>query len=128
MKKEKLILKIFLIKKRNNRMDISFFDKIYNYIVSIDNDCSSQEDKDFIYQYIQKYLEPKLKENNNISEFLKLGKETLLEREIIKEIGITILLDYEENLDNSIFYTDIINSKDYNNFKKYIYYPSLKMI
>lgn len=109
-------------------MNISFFDTIYNYIISIDNDCSLKEDKDFIYQYIQNYLEPKLKENNNISQFLKLGKETLLERDIIKEIGITILLDYEENLDNSIFSKDIINSKDYCNFKKYIYYPTLKMI
>lgn len=109
-------------------MNKSFFDIVYNYIISIDNDCCSKEDGDFIYQFIQNFLKPKLKQYNNISQFIELSKDTLLERDVLKEICITILIDYEENLDNSIFYKDIIDSRDYHSFKKYIYYPTLKMI
>ena len=107
-------------------MTKSFFDTMYNYIVSIDNDCCSKEDGDFIYQYIKRYLDLKSKEHCHISQLIKLSKSTFLEREVLKEICICILQDYEENLSNSIFYDDIIHSRDCQSFKKYIYYPSLK--
>lgn len=107
-------------------MTKSFFDIMYNHIVSIDNDCSLKEDEDYIYEYILRYIEPKLKQKNNISQFLKLSKETLLERDVLKEICITMLLDYEKNLNDSVFYKDIVDSKEYHSFKKYIYYPTLK--
>lgn len=107
-------------------MTKSFFDTIYNYIISIDNDCCSKEDGNFIYQYIKNYINLKSKKHSNSYQFIRLSKRTLLEREVLKEICITILQDYEENLSNSIFYDDIVFSRDCQSFKKYIYYPTFK--
>lgn len=105
---------------------MSFFDLIYNYLVSVDNDCVKKEQKEEIFTSIQRFFH-KQKESR-LYDYIKLGKESLLERDIIKEIGISMLLDYESEMSESIFYEDIINSNDYINFKKYIYYPTLKLI
>ena len=104
----------------------SFFDLIYNYLVSFDNDCVKMEQKNEIFTSIKKFFY-KQKETR-LYEYIHLSKDSLLERDIIKEIGISMLLDYESKLYNSIFYDDIIQSNDYKNFKKYIYYPTLKLI
>lgn len=104
----------------------SFFDLIYNYLVSVDNDCVKKEQKDEIFTSIHRFFH-KQKESR-LYEYINLSKDSLLERDIIKEIGISMLLDYESKLYNSIFYDDIIQSNDYKNFKKYIYYPTLKLI
>ena len=105
---------------------MSFFDLIYNYLVSVDNDCVKKEQKEEIFYFIQNFF--KRHRKSHLYEYIKLDKNSLLEREIIKEIGISILLDYESNMSKSIFYNDIVNSKNYNLFKKYIYYPTLKIV
>ena len=105
---------------------MSFFDLIYNYLVSVDNDCVKKEQKEEIYRSIQRFFHKQKK--SRLYEYINLSKDSLLERDIIKEIGISMLLDYESKLYKSIFYDDIIKSNDYKNFKKYIYYPTLKLI
>lgn len=102
---------------------MSFFDLIYNYLVSFDNDCITKDQEDSIFYSIQKFFSKEKK--SRIYEYINLSKDSLLERDIIKEIGISILLDYEYKLYESIFYDDIIKSNHYQHFKKYIYYPTI---
>lgn len=102
---------------------MSFFDSIYDYLVSFDNDCIKKNQKEEMLSGFLKIFPNK--KDGMIHNFLKKNKNDLLSRESVKEIGITMLLDYENKLELSVFYDDIIKSKNYNLFKKYIYYPTL---
>ena len=103
---------------------MSFFDLLYDYLVSFDNDCITKEQGDEIFECIHTFFSKK--KVNQINNYIKLGKNSLLERDIIKEIGISMLLDYEKENCKSIFYDDMIKSRNYNSFKRHIYYPTLK--
>lgn len=105
---------------------MSFFDLIYNYLVSVDNDCVKKEQKDEIFTSIQRFFHKQ--KGSRLYEYINLSRDSLLERDIIKEIGISMLLDYENEMGKSIFYEDMIESKNYDIFKRHIYYPTLKLI
>lgn len=105
---------------------MSFFDSIYHYLLSIDNDCIQKEQRDEIFFHLEKIFNRK-REIGRL-EFMRRNKDILLEREIVKEIGITMLLDYENKGTKSIFFNEMKQSKEHHTFKKYIYHPSLKLI
>jgi hypothetical protein len=105
-------------------MKQSLFDLIYHYIIAIDNDCSTLEQKYEILEQIKTYYSHKVPSHHPISRYVELGKNDLCERDILKEICDIILLNME---DENIFIKDYINSKQISNYYNYIYLPSLEM-
>ena len=106
-------------------MNKSLFDLIYEFIIALDNDCPTKEIKDDIMETIKTFYIHKVPPDHIIYKYLKLGKDSLCEREILKEIGNTILLNME---DENIFQQDYMNSKQVPNYYKYIFLPSLGMM
>jgi hypothetical protein len=103
----------------------SLFDLIYEFIISIDNDCPTKEIKDEIMETIKTFYIRKVPPEHIIYKYIKLGENSLCEREILKEIGNTILLNIE---DENIFQQDYIHSKQVSNYYKYIFLPSIGMM
>ena len=105
-------------------MQQSLFDLIYHYIIAIDNDRSTLQQKLDILEQIKTYYIRKVPENHPISKFVKLGENDLCERDVLKEICNLILLNME---DENIFQEDYNHSKEIFNYYKYIYLPSISI-
>lgn len=106
-------------------MKQSLFDLIYEYLVAIDNDCCTKEVRNEIIETLKTYYVRKVPSTHVIYKYLELGKDSLCEREVLKEISNIILLNME---DENIFQEDYINSKQVFNYYNYIYLPSLRMM
>lgn len=105
-------------------MKQSLFDSIYHYILAIDNDRSTIEQKHEIIEQIMTYYIRKVPSNHPLSRFVKLGMNDICERDVLKEICNTILLNMEEE---NIFHQDYQNSKEIYSYYKYIYLPSIHL-
>lgn len=104
-------------------MKQSLFDSIYHYIIAIDNDRPSLEKKQDIIEEIKTYYAHRVPPHHAILQFVNLGTNHLCERDVLKEICNTILLNME---DTNIFEEDYKNSKEIYNYYKYIYLPSIQ--
>jgi len=96
----------------------TLLDLIYHYIIAIDNDYNTKEEKTKIIEKIKNYYKGRIP----VGHFLANCADSIRERRQLKEIGDLILLNME---DENIFYDDYKQSKEKLNYYHYIYLPSL---
>lgn len=96
----------------------TLLDLIYHYIIAIDNDYNTKEQKNKIIEKIKNYYKGKIP----VGHFLENCANCIRERQQLKEIGDLILLNME---DENIFYEDYKQSKEKLNYYHDIYLPSL---